>query len=107
MTRHSPAPSSRRQRGQSTIEYIVVLLVAVVVLVAGDDPPIQKLAGAIREYYTDYSFAISLSSMPDCVSEIQASTSVGELTVTGDTCLTMDSMSAADLTFNINPTGQP
>ncbi|MDF3035894.1 MAG: hypothetical protein K0S28_1168 [Paucimonas sp.] len=58
--------SRRRMRGQSFLEYIVVLSVGVLVLVSGTDPPIQKLARAIRDYYTDYSFAISVSSMPNC-----------------------------------------
>lgn len=73
----------RRQRGQSTIEYLVVLLVGVIVLVTGSDPPIQKLATAIREYYTDYSYAISVSSMPNCFN----SAGVGPVTIGVDKCV--------------------
>lgn len=62
----------RRMRGQSTIEYLVVVMVGVLVLVLGTDPPIQKLAKAVREYYTDYSYAISVSSMPNCFNEFGA-----------------------------------
>ena len=69
--------------GQSLIEYLVVLMVGVIVLVAGADPPIQKLATAIRDYYTDYSYAISISSMPNCFN----SASVGPVTVGVDKCI--------------------
>lgn len=69
----------RKTPGQAMIEYLVVLTVAVIVLVAGSDPPIQKLAGAIRDYYTDYSFAISISSMPDCIKTAAAGPISAEL----------------------------
>ncbi len=81
-----PRPRSiaqRRMRGQSTIEYLVVLMVAVIVLVTGADPPIQKLATAIRDYYTDYSYAISVSSMPNCFN----SAGMGPVTVSVDKCV--------------------
>ncbi len=55
------------QLGQSSIEYILVLALAVVVLTTGNDPPVAKLAGAIRDYFGDYSYAISFSQPPDCV----------------------------------------
>lgn len=73
----------RRMRGQSTIEYLVVLLVGVIVLVTGNDPPIQKLASAIRDYYTDYSYAISVSSMPNCFN----SAGVGPISISVDKCV--------------------
>ncbi len=78
-----PLPARRRMRGQSTIEYLVVLMVGVIVLVTGNDPPIQKLATAIRDYYTDYSYAISISSMPNCFN----SAGVGPVTVSVDKCV--------------------
>lgn len=84
--RRIPSPvftRRRRQRGQSTIEYLVVLMVGVIVLVTGSDPPIQKLATAIREYYTDYSYAISVSSMPNCFN----SAGVGPVTIGVDKCV--------------------
>jgi len=77
----------RRQRGQSLIEYLVVLMVGVIVLVSGDDPPIQKLATAIQGYYTDYSFAMSISSMPDCYESKSASAGGASATVTLDKCI--------------------
>tara|TARA_R110001599_G_scaffold159052_2_gene346291 strand:- start:105775 stop:106080 length:306 start_codon:yes stop_codon:yes gene_type:complete len=76
-------PTRKKATGQSFIEYLVVLMVAVIVLVSGNDPPIQKLATAIRDYYTDYSYAISISSMPSCF----ASASAGPVTVNADKCI--------------------
>ncbi len=77
-------PSARRRmKGQSLIEYLVVLTLGVIVLVTGTDPPIQKLATAIREYYTDYSYAISISSMPNCFT----SASAGPVTIGVDKCI--------------------
>lgn len=73
----------RAMRGQSFIEYLVVLMVGVIVLVTGTDPPIQKLATAIHEYYTDYSYAISISSMPNCFN----SAGVGPVTISVDKCV--------------------
>lgn len=78
---------SRRDRGQSTVEYLVVLMFGVMVLVTGEDPPIQKLARAIQEYYTDYSYAMSFSSMPNCFETASASGAGMGVTVTVDKCL--------------------
>lgn len=83
---HPPA-TRRRSGGQSLIEYIVVLMVGVIVLVTGDNPPIQKLATAIRDYYTDYSFAISISSMPNCYESKSASGAGMSASVTLDKCI--------------------
>jgi hypothetical protein len=78
---------ARRMRGQSLIEYLVVLMVGVIVLVTGDNPPIQRLATAIRDYYTDYSYAISISSMPNCYASASAGAAGVSATVTVDKCL--------------------
>ena len=87
----------RKAGGQSTIEYLIVLMVAVIVLVVGDDPPIQKLAGAIRDYYTDYSYAISISSMPDCYYTKEA----GPVTVGVDKCIDLKNPEwPVDISFN-------
>lgn len=67
--------SAARQRGQSSIEYMLVLALAVVVLTTGTDAPINKLVGAIKEYFGDYSYAISFSQPPDCVKTISKSVS--------------------------------
>ncbi len=78
-----PALVRRRSAGQAMIEYLVVLMVGVIVLVTGNDPPIQKLATAIKEYYTDYSYAISIANMPNCYNVKSAA----GVTVTVDKCL--------------------
>lgn len=77
----------RRMRGQSTVEYLVVLLFGVLVLVTGENPPIQRLASAIKEYYTDYSYAISVSSMPNCFKKEEAEIAGITATVTVDQCV--------------------
>lgn len=98
MNRLSRLPSARRKmRGQSIIEYVVVLMVGVIVLVTGTDPPIQKLATAIRDYYTDYSFAISVSSMPNCFN----SAGVGPVTISVDKCIDLkDPEWPVDISFD-------
>lgn len=91
-------PAARRKTaGQSLIEYLVVLMVGVIVLVTGTDPPIQKLATAIRDYYTDYSYAISISSMPNCFN----SAGLGPVTVGIDKCIDLkDPEWPVDISFN-------
>lgn len=92
-----PLVARRRMRGQSLIEYVVVLMVGVIVLVTGTDPPVQKLATAIRDYYTDYSFAISVSSMPNCFN----SKDFGPVTVSLDKCVDLkDPEWPVDISFN-------
>lgn len=91
----------KRQRGQSTVEYLVVLAVGVIVLVSGTDPPIQKLALAIRDYYTDYTFAISISSMPNCYISKGASAAGMSVSVTVDKCPNLSNPSwPVDVSFN-------
>jgi hypothetical protein len=80
-------PNRKKMSGQSFIEYLVVLMMGVIILVTGDDPPIKKLASAIHEYYTDYSYAISISSMPNCFN----SASLGPVTVGVDKCIDLQS----------------
>jgi len=90
-------PRRRRMGGQSLIEYVVVLMVGVIVLVSGDDPPIQKLASAIHEYYTDYSFAISISSMPNCF----VSKDIGPVEIGVDKCIDLQNPEwPVDVSFN-------
>jgi hypothetical protein len=80
-------PSRRRNLGQSTIEYLMVLLFGVIVLITGTDPPIQKLALAIRGYYTDYTFALSISSMPNCFKTASVSGAGMAASATLDMCV--------------------
>lgn len=83
-----PVPRLVKRRaiqGQSMIEYIVVLAVGVLVLVGGEDPPIQQLARAIHEYYTDYSYGMSIAHMPNCYWEKSA----GPVTANVDKCINL------------------
>ena len=65
------------------MEYLVVTLVAVVALTSGSPSPLALLNDAIQKYYTDYSFAMSIATIPNCTS----SSSAGGVTVTVDKCL--------------------
>lgn len=86
-----------RMAGQSFVEYIVVLMFAVVILVTGENPPIQMLAAAIHEYYTDYTYAISISSMPNCFAGFDSSV----VSVEVNACFDPDNMKwPVDITFN-------
>lgn len=90
-------PNRKKMIGQSFVEYLVVLTMGVIILVTGDDPPIQKLASAIHEYYTDYSYAISISSMPNCFN----SASAGPVTVNVDKCIDLQNPEwPVDVSFN-------
>lgn len=53
-----------RQRGQSIIEYTLLVAFAVLVLTAGNPSPIQQLMTAIKDFYGGYSYAISWSDLP-------------------------------------------
>lgn len=47
------------QRGQSTIEYIIITLLVVIVLVNGNPSPLERFFTAIKEAYERFSFAMS------------------------------------------------
>lgn len=54
---------SARQRGQSSMEYIIVTLFAVLVLIqGGPSSPINQIAGAMKEAYQGFAYAISYST---------------------------------------------
>jgi hypothetical protein len=63
----NPFPNSTRraQRGQSTVEYTIVLAVAVMVLVVstGGSTPIDQLLTAIKTAYRGYLYAINWSTV--------------------------------------------
>ncbi|MHB1280598.1 MAG: hypothetical protein ACYCYL_05110 [Acidithiobacillus sp.] len=51
------------QQGQAMVEYIIVLIFAIIVLVsisAGSPSPIDQLATALKTYWQNYSYIISL-----------------------------------------------
>lgn len=57
----TPTNSSRyRQRGQSTIEYAIISAALVVCLFATGSPAGQAMAQAIRTFYTNLTFVLSL-----------------------------------------------
>jgi hypothetical protein len=95
------AARRRGNRGQSTVEYLVVLMFGVIVLVTGTDPPIQKLALAIRDYYTDYTFALSISQMPNCYLSKGASAGPVSVSATLDKCVNLSNPSwPIDVSFS-------
>jgi hypothetical protein len=58
-----------RVRGQAMIEYVVVLAFGVILLIQGsatEEAPVKKLATAIRDYHKHYTYAMAISTIPDC-----------------------------------------
>ena len=49
----------RAQRGQSTVEYLVITLLVVIVLINGNPSPIERFFDAIKEAYAKFSYAMS------------------------------------------------
>jgi Flp pilus assembly pilin Flp len=60
MTRY---PAHKRQTGQATIEYTVVVVLAVIVLIAQPNI-IDDVVTALKEAYTAFVYAISWSDIP-------------------------------------------
>lgn len=58
--RRNPIPARFRQRGGALVEYTIVVLLLVVVLLA-DPNAIPKLAQALRDAYTHFVYALSIS----------------------------------------------
>jgi hypothetical protein len=48
-----------RQRGQSTVEYIIITVLVVIVLVNGNPSPLERFFDAIKEAYARFSYAMS------------------------------------------------
>jgi hypothetical protein len=86
----------RKSAGQALMEYLVVISLGVIVLVSGDNPPIQQLANAIKGYYTDYSFAISISNMPNCY---YSKSALGH-TATADVCVDLKDPKWPEITID-------
>lgn len=67
-------------RGQASVEYIVVLAFAVIVLLkpfsyadvadpgaaTGEAPALQQVAKAVKDYHKHYTYAMAISTIPDC-----------------------------------------
>jgi len=53
-----------RQRGQTSIEYtIVVALVVMVLIEGGDASPVAEVVKALKDYFSAYSWAISFTNL--------------------------------------------
>ena len=50
----------RSQRGQSAVEYLLVLMLLVLVLVAVPDSPLEQLFEAFGERYARFTHAMSM-----------------------------------------------
>jgi len=48
------------QRGQSAVEYLLVLMLFVLVLTAGPDSPLEQLFEAVGERYQRFTHAMSM-----------------------------------------------
>ena len=52
------------QRGQTSIEYtIVVALVVLVLIEGGDTSPVAEVVKALKDYFGAYSWAISFTNL--------------------------------------------
>ncbi|HEX8988864.1 MAG TPA: hypothetical protein VF816_12970 [Rhodocyclaceae bacterium] len=52
-----------RQRGQSTVEYIVVTVFGILILIeGGDSAPVVAVAKAMKDAYAGFAYAISYST---------------------------------------------
>lgn len=57
--------SPKRARGQAMAEYAVVVTLAALVLIwsgLGTPSPIQKLMGAIKSFYSAFSYVLSVAA---------------------------------------------
>jgi flagellin-like protein len=54
----------RQERGQSSIEYtIVVVLVVLVLIEGGPNSPVAEVVKALKDYFGAYSWAISFTNL--------------------------------------------
>jgi hypothetical protein len=62
--RMSPTPNNtarrKRQRGQSMIEYAIICFVLAICLFSAQSPVGAQLAQAVRDFYADLTFFLSL-----------------------------------------------
>ena len=63
MTRLMLQMARSRQRGQSTIEYTIVVAMAVLILIEGGaSAPVAEVIAALKSAYQGFVYAISLAS---------------------------------------------
>lgn len=63
MSRGGGSAPRRRQRGQASIEYIVVLIAVVVILIAKPDV-VTDIVDALKEAYAAFVYAMSVPDIP-------------------------------------------
>jgi|GEM_PF-4916212 len=64
---YSEAYRSRMQSGQSLVEYLVILVFATLIITLPLEnglSPLAMLGDAINDYYTKFTYAISLPTSP-------------------------------------------
>ena len=76
-THKNPTRNRWYQRGQGMVEYVVVLATTVFALTvplngAGSNNVIEEIEQVLRDNYEGYSFAVTLSEMPDAISMDEA-----------------------------------
>ena len=52
------------EKGQSSIEYIIVTVFALGLLFVGNPSPITRLMEALRTFSSDFSWAASVATLP-------------------------------------------
>ena len=52
------------EKGQSSIEYIIVAVFALGLLFVGNPSPIARLMEALRTFSSDFSWAASIATLP-------------------------------------------
>jgi len=61
------ARPNMHQHGQAMAEYVVVMAFGIMALTLGDPSPVERLADVINENWRGYSYAISMSDIPDTI----------------------------------------
>lgn len=61
----------RAQRGQSFVEYLVVVGVLAAVLMSGSPSPFQQLFAAFGDAFQGYSNALAYSTVPNCSQHVR------------------------------------
>lgn len=51
---------AKRAAGQSSVEYLIILVVAIIVLVNGNPSPLEQFFDAVKEAYQKFTYSISL-----------------------------------------------
>jgi Flp pilus assembly pilin Flp len=52
-------PTGPRVRGQSSVEYVIILALVVMVLVNGNPSPLQQFFDAVKNAYQRFTYAMS------------------------------------------------